>query len=101
VFNGKTFLELLFKPLAGFVILALGAVSITAGPIDLMVLTTAFTAIESSAIFTGSAVDNGANDFSMLGWHVWVCIDVFRAECSEDIGDRSHAYTSFISESMI
>jgi hypothetical protein len=81
--------------------LALGTMTVAAGPIDVMGLTASLTMIEGYAEVAGTAVDDGIDDFFMLFRQTWKSAQVFRGKGSEDIGDGAHDHTSFMMELMI
>jgi len=99
---GKASGHLLYEPLLGFVVLAVGTVAIAAGPIDEMVLPATPAVIEGDAQFPTLAVDDGLDDFSVLvGDALGVTLEIFGSELGEDIFDGRHDPTLLIASSMM
>ena len=63
-------IKLLFEPLSGLVVLALGAVAIAAGSEDVMDLAAALTFIDGHPANLGTALDTGLESFTMTGGHI-------------------------------
>jgi hypothetical protein len=59
------FVEVVLKPLLGFVLLALGAVAVATGMIDAMGLPTVLAVIEAGAVMAALAVLDGAEDLAV------------------------------------
>lgn len=99
---GKASGHLLYEPLLGFVVLAVGTMAIAAGPIDEMVLSATLAVIEGNAQFPASAVDDGLDDFSMLvGDALGMTLEILGCELRENILDARHVPTLLIASSMM
>ena len=66
VVAGQSSLQLRFQPLAAFMILALRTVPIAAGAVDKMFLAAVVALIDSNAVLSGTAVDDGIDGFFVL-----------------------------------
>jgi len=66
VVAGQTSLKLCFQPLAAFVILALRAVAVAAGTVDMMFFAAAVASIDGNAELPGTAVDDGIDSLFVL-----------------------------------
>jgi hypothetical protein len=93
--------KLCFQPLAAFVILALGAVAVAAGAVDMMFFPAAVALIDGNAELPGTAVDDGIDGLFMLDRHLRISGKIFRAEGAEDLGNCAHDHTSCMTELMI
>jgi hypothetical protein len=83
--TGQLPFHLLFQPLSGFVILAVGAVTVTARSEDRMVAAAFITLINNNAEAFGAAIDDGIKDFSMFSrYGITEVLDVFRPEGAEN-----------------
>lgn len=84
-------IKLLFEPLSGLVMLALGAVAIAAGSEDVMDLAAALTFIDGHPVNLGTTLDNGLESFMMTGGHIlFKAFDIFGAVSAEDFGNVLH-----------
>jgi hypothetical protein len=84
-------IDLLFEPLPGLVMLALGAMAVSAGPEDVMDLAAVVTFIDGHAVKLGAAPDHGLDGFPVVGRHaVSVAFEVLGAVSAEDVGDGLH-----------
>lgn len=81
------FVQLFFQPLLGLMVLTLRTVSVAARPGHKVLLATLGTSENSCPIGSGTTVDDGGDDLAMLDGHVWVALDIFSAEHSENIID--------------
>ena len=66
VVAGQASLKLCFQPLAAFVILALRAVAVAAGTVDMMFFAAAVALIDGDAVFPRTAVDDGLDCLFVL-----------------------------------
>ena len=83
--------HLLFQPLSGFVILAGGAMTITAGSEDRMVAAAFITLVNHSTKAYCAAFDDGINDFSMFNRNgITEVLDIFRPEGAENFTCLAH-----------
>lgn len=79
------------EPLLGFVVLAGGAVAISAGDKELLGLSTTLALIQSDTTGLGATGDDGIDDFAMgLGHRVGVALKILGAEGGEDFTDGGH-----------
>jgi len=83
--------HLLFQPLSGLVILAGGAMTITARSEDRMVAAAFITLVNHSTEAYCAAFDDGINDFSMFNRHgITEVLDIFRPEGAENFTYLAH-----------
>ena len=84
-------LELFFEPLLGFVVLASGAVAITAGAKELLRLSAALTLVECGTARLRTTGDDGIDDFLVsLGHRGGVTLEILGCEGSKDFMDGGH-----------
>jgi hypothetical protein len=84
-------LDLFFKPLLGFSVLAGGAMAIAAGAVDLMRLSASYALVKRNAAGFGTAAHDGIDDFAVSLRHCrGVTLKVLRAEGGEDFMDGGH-----------
>jgi hypothetical protein len=89
--TGELPLHLFFEPLASFMVLTGGAMTISAGAIDPMDLTAFFTLVKGEATGFGATIDDGINDFAVRFRHdLGIALQVLRAKGSEDLIDGGH-----------
>jgi hypothetical protein len=89
--TGQVTSELLFQPLSGFVILAGGAVTVTARSEDRMVAAAFITLVNHNAEAFGAAFYDGINDFSMFNRNgITEVLDIFWPEGTEDFTYLAH-----------
>ena len=82
----KTSVELFFKPHHGFVMLALGTMTITAGSKHLISISARLTFIEGYSRFSGLAVYDAFDNFIMIDRHfILETGDIFRAESTKNV----------------
>ena len=83
--------HLLIQPLSGFVILAVGAVTVTARSEDRMVAAAFITLVNHRSEAYSAAFDNGIKDFSMFSRHgITEVLDIFRPEGAENFTYLAH-----------
>ena len=83
--------HLLIQPLSGFVILAVGAVTVTTRSEDRMVAAAFITLVNHRAEAYGAAFDNGIKDFSMFNRHdITEALNIFRSEGTENFTYLAH-----------
>ena len=63
---GQSSVKLCFQPLTAFVILALRAVAVAAGTVDMMFFAAVVALIDGNAVLPGTAVDDGSDGFFVL-----------------------------------
>ncbi len=63
--TGELPFDLFFEPLSGLMILTGGAMAISTGAIDPMVLATLFALIEGDTTSLGTTIDDGIDDFAV------------------------------------
>jgi hypothetical protein len=86
-------IQLGLQPLAGFMVLAIGAMAIAAAAIYHVVFTALGALIDGSTVMIGAAIDNGIDDFAMFRRHVITeALDIFRAVGCEDVFNRCHGH---------
>ena len=89
--TGKLPFHLLFQPLSGFVILAVGTVTVTARSEDRMVAAAFITLVNNNAEAFGAAFDDGIDDFSMFNRHgITEAPNIFRPEGAENFTYLAH-----------
>jgi hypothetical protein len=98
---GQSPLNLCIEPLAAFMVLALGAMSISAGSVDGMIFAAAVAPVDGDAICAGPAVDDGMDGLFMLAGHMGILSDVLLTESAEDLGNGAHDPTSAMTALMI
>ena len=82
---------LLFQPLSGFVILAGGAVTVTARSEDRVEAAAFITLVNKRAEAISAAFDDGINDFSMFSRHgITEALDILRPEGAENFTYLAH-----------
>jgi hypothetical protein len=94
-------IKLCFQPLAAFVILALRAVAVAAGTVDVMFFAAVVALIDGNAVLSGTTVYDGIDSLFMLDRQIRISSEIFRAEGAEDLGNGAHDHTSFMTELMI
>jgi hypothetical protein len=62
---GKLSLQMVMKPLLGFMLLALGTVPVATGVLDAVLFLTVWTLIEAMAIVAAAAVLDGADNLTV------------------------------------
>ena len=87
---GQLLLEVVFKPLLGFVLLALGAVAVTAGMMDAVVSPTGLALIEAMTIVPALALLDGADDLAVCDGQMRVALQVFWGKGGEDSAQGGH-----------
>jgi hypothetical protein len=101
VITGQSPFKLGLQPPAAFVILTLGAMAVAAGPVDQMFFAAAVAPIDSDAVRSGTAVDDGIDGLFMLQRQMGIFGDVFITEDAEDLCNIGHDHTSFMTSLMI
>ncbi len=78
--HGQLLAYAFFKPLQGFMVLAVRAMSITAATINHVLLAAFFALVERSAVIISAAVDDGIDDLSMSAGHAMAkAADILRS----------------------
>jgi hypothetical protein len=83
-------LQVMRKPLLGFVLLALGAVAIATGMMDAVLVATAWALREAVAIVPALAVLDGAEDLAVRGGQMGLALQGLWGEGSEDVTPGDH-----------
>jgi len=86
VMAGKLPVDLVFEPLAGFVVLTGGAMAIAAGAVHDVGMPAVLTLIEGDPGLLGAALEDGVHGFAVLLWQVAPkALQVLGAEGTEDV----------------
>jgi hypothetical protein len=87
---GKLALQVVMKPLLGFMLLALGTVPVAAGMRDAVLFLTVWALIKAMAIGAAAAVLDGADDFAVHEGEVGVTLQILRGKGGEDVAEGGH-----------
>jgi hypothetical protein len=98
---GQSPFNLCIEPLSAFMILALGAMPVSAGPVDEMFFPAFVAQIDGDAICSGTAVDDGIDGLFMLKRQMGILSDIFITESAKDLGNGAHNHTSAMTALMI
>ena len=90
------------QPEIRLVVLALWAVAISTGTIDLMVESALFAPVDDGSVLLGAAENDGGDHLPVLGWHgAAEAAQVLGCEFAEDLVDGAHHPTSSMMRFMI
>lgn len=98
--SGKLCVEMVLKPLLGFMVLTLGAVAVATGVIDAVLSPAALTLIEAVSIVAALAVLDGTDDLSVGERQMGVALQVLWGEGLEDIAQGDHGRSPCMSALM-
>ena len=87
---GQLFVEVVLKPLLGFMLLTLRAVAVATGMMDAVVSPTAWALREAMAIVSALAVLDGTDDLAVGGGEMGIALQVFWRKRIEDITQGGH-----------
>jgi hypothetical protein len=82
--------QLMLKPLLGFMLLTLGTMPVATGMIDAVVSPTGLALIEAVAVVTTLALLDGADDLAVCERQMGVALQVFWRKDVKDIAERGH-----------
>lgn len=84
-------IHLFTQPLSGFMMLAIGAMTIAAAAVNYMVFAALGALIDRSAIMPRAAVDDGVDDLAMISRHaVAEALNILGAILAEYVFNRCH-----------
>jgi hypothetical protein len=90
VWPGQLFVEVVLKPLLGFVLLTLGAVPVAAGMLDTVVSPTGWARIEAMAVVAAAALLDGAEDLAVCKGQLGVALQVLWSKDGADLAEGRH-----------
>jgi hypothetical protein len=84
------FVQVVFKPLLGFMLLTLGTVAVATGMVDAVLSPTVGALIEAVAVRAALALLDGTDGLAVRGGEVGVALQVLRGKRREDIAEGGH-----------
>jgi hypothetical protein len=86
-------IQLGLQPLPGFMVLAIGAMPVTAASIYHVVFTAFGALIDGNSVMIRATIDDGIDDFTMFPGHgIIEPMDVLGRVCLEDVFNRCHGH---------
>jgi len=87
---GQLFVQVVFEPLLGCMVLTLGTVAVATGMVHAVLVPTRVALIEAVAVGAALALLDGADDLAVCGGEMGIALKVFWRKRREDIAEGGH-----------